>query len=141
MEASVGREQTFTDSQEMGRAAFRMYAEAIQDANPLYANHEFVHGLGLRDVMAPPTLICDTFRFFGDDIDEAGHPLALEQECAGAPLRAGNEYEFFQPSIPATSSPFDGRLRRSGRRRAAPGPLYFSKLRLPITTSVMSFWP
>ena len=75
LESSVGQEHTFTDSQEMGRAAFRMYAEAVQDANPLYTSHEFAHSLGLKDVMAPPTLICDTFRFFGDDVDESGHPI------------------------------------------------------------------
>ena len=101
LEATVGQEQAFTDSKEMGRAAFRMYAEAVQDANPLYSNHELAHSLGLKDVMAPPTLICDTFRFFGDDVDEAGQPLALEQQFAGTPLRASNEYEFFQPVHPS----------------------------------------
>ena len=101
LEATVGQEQAFTDSQEMGRSAFRMYAEAVQDANPLFTNHELAQSLGLKDVMAPPTLICDTFRFFGDDVDEAGHPLALEQQFAGTPLRAGNEYEFFQPVHPS----------------------------------------
>ena len=33
---------------------------AISDFNPLYSDREFAQAHGLRDVMAPPTLLCDT---------------------------------------------------------------------------------
>ena len=128
LEASVGREQTFTDSQEMGRAAFRMYAEAIQDANPLYTDHELAQNLGLKDVMAPPTLICDTFRIFGDDVDEAGHPLALEQQFAGTPLRAGNEYEFFQPVHPNDVVTLRRKVMKVWEKRGRSGTLVFQRV-------------
>ena len=130
LESSVGQEHTFTDSQEMGRAAFRMYAEAVQDANPLYTSHEFAHSLGLKDVMAPPTLICDTFRFFGDDVDEAGHPLALKQQFAGTPLRAGNEYEFFQPVHPSDVVTLRRKVVKVWEKKGRSGTLVFQQVKV-----------
>ena len=130
LEATVGQEQAFTDSQEMGHAAFRMYAEAVQDANPLYTNHELAQSLGLKDVMAPPTLICDTFRFFGDDVDEAGYPLALEQQFAGTPLRAGNEYEFFQPVHPSDIVTLRRKVVKVWEKKGRTGTLVFQQVKV-----------
>ena len=130
LQDSVGQEQAFTDSQEMGRSAFRMYAEAVQDANPLYTNHELAQRLGLKDVMAPPTLICDTFHFFGDDVDEAGQPLALEQKFAGAPLRAGNEYEFFQPVHPSDIVTLRRKVVKVWEKKGRSGTLVFQQVKV-----------
>ena len=96
----MGREQTFTADRPINRAAFRMYADAINDPNLLYTNPEAARTAGLKDVMAPPTLLCDTFRFYGDAIDESGLPTALEQLSPGTPLRAGNSYQFLPTRPP-----------------------------------------
>ena len=80
LKAGVGQEVVYRAPDEMGRPSFRQYALAIGDFNPLYSDREFANAQGLRDVMAPPTLICDTWDLGG--------------------LRAGNDYEFFQPIHP-----------------------------------------
>jgi acyl dehydratase len=73
---------------------------AIGDFNPIYSDREFAQINGLRDVMAPPTLICDTWQYVDSDMDERGDLLGRGpiRELEG--LRAGNEYEFFQPIHP-----------------------------------------
>ena len=50
--------------------------------------------------MAPPTLICDTWQYVDSDMDERGDLLGRGpiRELEG--LRAGNEYECFQPIHP-----------------------------------------
>ena len=50
--------------------------------------------------MAPPTLVCDTAQYVDSDMDERGDLLGrgVLREFQG--LRAGNEYEFFQPVHP-----------------------------------------
>ena len=100
LKATVGRELVFQAPDEIGRSAFRQYALAVGDFNPLYSDREQATSHGLRDVMAPPTLVCDTWQYVDSDMDERGDLLGrgLFGELTG--LRAGNEYEFFQPVHP-----------------------------------------
>ena len=100
LKATVGRELVFQAPDEIGRSAFRQYALAVGDFNPLYSDREQAAAHGLRDVMAPPTLVCDTWQYVDSDMDERGDLLGRGpfRELAG--LRAGNEYEFFQPIHP-----------------------------------------
>ena len=100
LKATVGQELVFQAPDEIGRAAFRQYALAVGDFNPLYSDREAAKARGLRDVMAPPTLVCDTWQYVDSDMDERGDLLGRGafRELAG--LRAGNEYEFFQPVHP-----------------------------------------
>ena len=72
LKASVGQEVVYHAPDEMGRPSFRQYALAIGDFNPLYSDREFANAQGLRDVMAPPTLICDTWQYIDSDMDERG---------------------------------------------------------------------
>ena len=85
---------------EIGRSSLRQYELAIGDFNPLYSNREFAQANGLQDVLAPPTLICDTWQYVDSDMDERGDLLGRGpiRELEG--LRAGNEYEFFQTIHP-----------------------------------------
>ena len=73
---------------------------AVGDFNPLYSDREQAAAHGLRDVMAPPTLVCDTWQYVDSNMDERGDLLGRGpfKELAG--LRASNEYEFFQPIHP-----------------------------------------
>ena len=100
LKATVGRELFFQAPDEIGRSAFRQYALAIGDFNPLYSDRGHAAAHGLRDVMAPPTLVCDTWQYVDSDLDERGDLTGrgLFGELTG--LRAGNEYEFFQPVHP-----------------------------------------
>ncbi len=100
LKATVGQEIVFQAPDEIGRSAFRQYALAVGDFNPLYSDREEATARGLRDVMAPPTLVCDTWQYVGGDMDNWGDLLGRGpfRELAG--LRAGNEYEFFQPIHP-----------------------------------------
>jgi len=100
LKKTVGQEVVFQAPDEMGQSSLRQYALAIGDFNPLYLDSEFAHAHGLRDVMAPPTLVCDTWQYIDSDMDDRGGFVGrgLLGELNG--LRAGNEYEFFQPIHP-----------------------------------------
>ena len=100
LKATVGQEIVLRAPDEIGRSSLRQYALAIGDFNPLYSNREFAQANGLRDVMAPPTLICDTWQYVDSDMDERGDLLGRGpiRELEG--LRAGNEYEFFKTIHP-----------------------------------------
>ena len=100
LQATVGRELVFQAPDEIGRSAFRQYALAIGDFNPVYSDREQAAVIGLRDVMGPPTLVCDTWQYVDSDMDERGDLVGrgFFGELTG--LRAGNEYEFFQPVHP-----------------------------------------
>ena len=100
LKRSVGRELVFRAPDEMGRAAFRKYALAISDFNPLYSDRGFAQRHGLRDVMAPPTLLCDTWQYIDSDMDERGDLVGRGEIRDLGGLRAGNDYEFFQPLHP-----------------------------------------
>ena len=100
LKAMVGQELVFRAPDEIGRAAFRQYALAVGDFNPLYSDREQAVRHGLRDVMAPPTLVCDTWQYVDSDIDDRGDLLGRGTFGELTGLRAGNEYEFFQPIHP-----------------------------------------
>ncbi len=100
LKATVGQELVFEAPDEMGRSAFRQYALAVGDFNPLYSNREHATAHGLPDVMAPPTLICDTWQYVDSEMDRRGDLVGRGSFGELTGLRAGNEYEFFQPVHP-----------------------------------------
>ena len=100
LKRTIGREAVFQAPDAMGRPSFRQYALAIGDFNPVYTDSQAARAHGLRDVMAPPTLICDTWQYVEGDIDDQGRFVALGYELEAGGLRAGNDYEFFQPVHP-----------------------------------------
>ena len=127
---TAGREQTFTADRPIGRAAFRMYADAVHDPNPLYTDSRAARSAGLKDVMAPPTLLCDTFRFYGHAIDESGLPTTLEQLSPGTPLRAGNSYQFFRPVLPSDVITARRKITRVWQKQGRSGPLAFQEVEI-----------
>ena len=96
----IGQELVFNAPDEIGRSSFRQYALAVGDFNSLYSDREQATEHGLRDVMAPPTLICDTWQYVDSDMDERGDLVGRGPFGELTGLRAGNEYEFFQPIHP-----------------------------------------
>ena len=100
LKSTVGRELVFHAPDEIGHAAFRQYALAVGDFNALYSDTEYASAHGLREVMAPPTLICDTWQYVDSDMDARGDLVGRGPFGELTGLRAGNEYEFFQPVHP-----------------------------------------
>ena len=127
---TVGSEQTFISKNPIGRAAFRMYADAIDDPNPLYTNPEAARNVGLPDVTAPPTLLTDTFRIYGDGLNESGLPSALEKQSPGTPLRAGNSYRFVRRLHPSDIITATRKVTRVWQKRGRSGPLTFQEVEI-----------
>jgi len=100
LKETVGQKIVIQAPDEMGRSSLRQYALAIGDFNPLYSDRDFALAHGLRDVMSPPTLICDTWQYCDRDMAARGDLIGRGpiRELEG--LRAGNEYEFFRPIHP-----------------------------------------
>ena len=63
LKATIGQEIVLRAPDEIGRSSLRQYALAIGDFNLIYSDRRFAQANGLRDVMAPPTLICDTWQY------------------------------------------------------------------------------
>ncbi len=92
----VGETVTYTAPEYCGRPAFRYFAQAVGDDNPLYVDPEAAAAVGLETVVAPPTWLCETNQYAGLAPDEdgyAGHSWHLE--VPGTRLvRGGNSYVF-----------------------------------------------
>jgi acyl dehydratase len=103
LKAWIGREVTYEAREELGRASIRYFALATRDDNPLYLDDAYARQAGYPSVIAPPTLVCETCQYAHRPPDEdgyIGHEWHLP--ITGCRLiRAGNDYEFFRPVLPA----------------------------------------
>ncbi len=130
LQSAVGQHQTFRSERPIGHAAFRLYAGAVGDPNPLYTNPEAAHSAGLPDVVAPPTLLTDTFRFYGDTLTENGLPYALERHSLGTPIRAGNSYRFFRQLHPTDVVTATRKIARVWQKQGRSGSLTFREVEI-----------
>lgn len=130
LQRAVGQQQTFRSERPIGRAAFRLYADAVDDSNPLYTNPAAARSAGLPDVTAPPTLLTDTFRFYGDALNESGLPSALEQQSVGTPIRAGNSYRFFRRLYPSDVVTATHKITRVWQKQGRSGSLTFQEVEI-----------
>ncbi len=128
LKSTVGKEMVFQAPDEMGRSSFRQYALAIGDFNPLYSSRESAEAHGLRDVMAPPTLICDTWQYVDSDMDEVGDLLGRGEARELGGLRAGNDYEFFQPIHPDDVVTARWKVKGVYEKTGRSGPLAFQEI-------------
>ena len=99
----IGREAHYPAREEFGRASIRYFALAMGDDNPLYVDDAYAKEAGYASVIAPPTLICETCQYAhrapGAD-GYIGHEWQLPvTDCRL--IRAGNDYEFTRPVLPA----------------------------------------
>ena len=98
----IGREVTYTAPDDIGRAAFRYFALATGDDNPLYHDDAFARQTRHGGIIAPPTLVCETNQYMDRPPDAdgyIGHTWDLPLSHARF-IRGGNEYEFHQPMRP-----------------------------------------
>lgn len=97
----IGRQVTYEAPEELGRAACRYFALALDDDNPLYRDEAIAGSSVHGGVVAPPTLVCETNQFYRQPPDEAGYiGHAWDLPLPGRFMRGGNEYEFHQPVRP-----------------------------------------
>jgi len=99
----VGATKEYTAPEPIGAAAFRYFAQAIRDTNPVFTDPSAAIAAGFPDVVAPPTLICETNQYVVAEPNEdgyAGHEWGIA--IAGTrQIRGGNDYEFGRPVVPS----------------------------------------
>ena len=119
----IGREVTYVAREELGRASIRYFVLAIGDDNPLYTDDAYAREAGYPSVIAPPTLVVETCQYAHRSPDEdgyIGHEWHLP--VTGCRLiRAGNEYEFFQPVLPTDRVSVTWRLEDIAERPSSRG--------------------
>lgn len=101
--AMIGASVEYVAPEPFGRVAFRYFAEAIGDDNPVYVDAAAARAAGYDDVIAPPTLLMETNQYVAarerDDAGYKGHQWDLP--VTGCRLiRGGNRYEFHAPLYP-----------------------------------------
>lgn len=133
LKASVGREVVYHAPEPIGRASIRQYALAIGDANPLYKDTEAARQAGLRDVMAPPTFVCDSWQYIDSDIDERGELLGRGMLRDFGGLRAGNDYEFFRPVHPDDVLTVHWKVKDVYEKAGRAGRMVFQELEVTYT--------
>lgn len=135
LRAMVGRTASYTAPEELGRAAIRMFALAVGDANPLYVDAAYARAWGYDDVVAPPTLICETNQYAGlaaDPDGYAGHTWGIEIPGTRK-VRGGNAYTFHRPVHPGDVVTAHWTLTDVAERRTSGG------LRMVVVTSVATY--
>lgn len=102
LRARIGETRVYVAPEPIGKAAFRYFALAIGDHNPLYTDDQFAREHGYDGVIAPPTLVCETNQYANlpkESTGYAGHGWDLEVPGTRL-LRGGNEYTFHQEVRP-----------------------------------------
>lgn len=103
IQSLVGSERVYVAPEEIGRAAIRYFALAIGDDNPLYTDIDTAHRAGYEDVIAPPTLVCETNQYMTGPPDPdgyVGHTWGIEVPGTRQ-IRGGHVYEFHRPLYPS----------------------------------------
>lgn len=98
----VGREVTYPAHEPLSRASIRYFALALDDRNPLYTDPDAARAAGYRDVIAPPTLICETCQYSNNRPHGNGY-IGHEWDLPVTNMRmirAGNDYSFERPVHP-----------------------------------------
>ncbi|MFF3501750.1 MaoC family dehydratase N-terminal domain-containing protein [Streptomyces sp. NPDC003247] len=98
----TGRTAVYTAPEELGRAAIRYFALATGNGDPLHLDPAYARAHGHPDVVAPPTLVCETNQYAGlppDADGYAGHTWGVDVPGTRA-VRGGNAYTFHRPVRP-----------------------------------------
>lgn len=124
--ALMGKEFTFTAPEEIGRAGIRRFAMAVGDMNPLYLDAGFAAAARFGGIIAPPTLVCETWQYLTGDVGEDGGFVRSNIVNPGGRIhRGGNDYQFFQPLRPDDIITATWRLAEAHWREGRSGRLLF----------------
>jgi acyl dehydratase len=103
LRARIGETRTYTATEALSRASIRYYAVAVGDTNPLYTDERAARAAGWPDVIAPPTLLCDSNQYRAGAVRDrdgfAGHSWGIEPPNCRT-VRGGNDYTFHRPAYP-----------------------------------------
>jgi acyl dehydratase len=95
----IGREAVYVATEEVGAASIRYFAFATGDPNPIYRDEKFAARTCFKEIIAPPTMVCETNQFTGE-IENSdgyiGHHWDLPLN-GGRFMRGSNDYTFYQP--------------------------------------------
>lgn len=129
------RKKRYIAPEPLGRAPIRYFARAIGDDNRLYTDAAYAQEHGYHDVIAPPTLICETNQYADLSKDEAGYAgHGWDIEVPGTRLlRGGNEYTFHQAVSPDDIITASWRIQDMTEKTTAKG------IRMLIVTSVAEY--
>lgn len=97
----VGREAHYPGREALGRASIRYFALALDDDNPLYLDEVSAREAGHADIVAPPTLICESCQYAHQRPDAdgyIGHDWHLPLPHCRM-IRAANDYQFMRPVL------------------------------------------
>ena len=135
LRAQIGRTATYMAPEELGRASLRYFARAVGDDDPRVTDRSAAEAAGFRDVIAPPTFVCETNQYLDgrpDDEGYIGHSWGIE--IPGTRLiRGGHQYEFFEPVHPDVVLHVTWRIEDVTSRTASNG------LELVIVASVAEY--
>lgn len=121
--ALIGSTRTYTAPEPLGAAAIRYFATAIGDDNPLRSDVRFARDHGYADVVAPPTLLCETNQYAALPRDEegyAGHTWGVAVPGTRT-VRGGNSYTFHRAVHPGDVVTATWRLDDVTERRTGTG--------------------
>lgn len=102
LRSRIGETRVYVAPEPIGKAAFRYFAQAVGDDNPLYTDDQFARQHGYEGVIAPPTLVCETNQYANlprESTGYAGHGWDLDVPGTRL-LRGGNEYTFHKEVRP-----------------------------------------
>lgn len=125
LRAMIGTEAVYVAPEELGAAAIRYFALAVGDLNPLYFD---------GDVIAPPTLICETNQLIGTIRDPRthGHDWGIAVPNTRL-IRGGNAYVFERPVRPTDRITTRWRIADIAERTTSAGE------RMLVLTSVATY--
>ena len=99
----IGEVRVYVAPEPLSRASIRYYALAVRDANPLYTDPDAALSAGWDDVIAPPTLLCDSNQYMSGTPNDDGF-LGADWGLllpGTRPVRGGNDYTFHRPGRPS----------------------------------------
>lgn len=125
VEALRGKEFTWKASEEVGKSNIRLFALSINHMDPLFFDQDTAGKSKYGGIVAPPTFICETWQYRSMDVDTAGYPSDWLEIPVGRVVRAGNEYEFFEPLRPEDVLSVRMRVSDIIGREGKSGPMIF----------------
>ncbi len=129
----IGRERVYTAPEEVGRASIRKFAMALEDGNPLYVDREAARQGPYGDVIAPPTLVCETWQYYRGQLDEEGGFTDRLEMPDGQAVRASNDYIFHRPLGPDDIISARWTIRDIYAKDGRTGPLLFVVVHIAYT--------
>lgn len=124
LRARIGETRSYTAPEPLSAASIRYYAVAVGDTNPVYTDPDAAKAAGWRDVVAPPTLLCDSNQYLADAVRDddgfAGHSWGIAPPNCRM-VRGGNRYVFHRPAHPGDTVTVTWRLLDMTERVNAAG--------------------